>query len=234
MCVVAHPDDECFAFGGALLLAAQAGWETNVLCLTDGQAATNRGNAADGAELGRIRRSEFAQSCALLGVRQHELLTYGDGTLEFADTDRVTRELVERIRRFRPEVVLTFGLDGGLNVHADHAMVSAFTTLAYHWSGRPKRFPDIDLEAFAPDRLYHASTVFTLEDRETLHPAPWSVKLDIRSVKKIKEDAMRAHTSQAAILEKIQPWWDRYGDAEYYTLAAGSTPQPAHLSQTLF
>ncbi len=42
VCVVAHPDDECYAFGGALALAAAQGVETYVVCLTDGQAATNR------------------------------------------------------------------------------------------------------------------------------------------------------------------------------------------------
>ena len=52
MCVTAHPDDECYAFGGALALAADRGVETYVVCLTDGQAATNRGDAADGEALG--------------------------------------------------------------------------------------------------------------------------------------------------------------------------------------
>ena len=60
MCVTAHPDDECFAFGGALALAADRGIETYVVCLTDGQAATNRGDAASGEELGAMRREEFA------------------------------------------------------------------------------------------------------------------------------------------------------------------------------
>ena len=31
--------------------------------------------------------------------------------------------LVERMRRFKPDVVMTFGGDGGLNTHADHMMV---------------------------------------------------------------------------------------------------------------
>ena len=46
MCVTAHPDDECFAFGGALALAAEQGVETYVICFTDGQAASHRGDAA--------------------------------------------------------------------------------------------------------------------------------------------------------------------------------------------
>ena len=62
MCVVAHPDDECFAFGGALSLAADREIETYVLCLTDGQAATARGTAMTGEELGKLRRAEFAWS----------------------------------------------------------------------------------------------------------------------------------------------------------------------------
>ena len=60
MLVVAHPDDECFAFGGALALAAERGIETYVICLTDGQAATYRGEAASGEELGRRSSSPRA------------------------------------------------------------------------------------------------------------------------------------------------------------------------------
>ena len=52
LCVTAHPDDECFAFGGALALAAERGAETSVLCLTDGQAGTHRPADTTNAELG--------------------------------------------------------------------------------------------------------------------------------------------------------------------------------------
>src|SRR5258708_31947858 len=85
MCVVAHPDDECFAFGGALALAAERGIETYVICLTDGQAASNRGDAATGAALGAMRRDEFRRSCEVLGVTHHELMDYHDGRLEFVE-----------------------------------------------------------------------------------------------------------------------------------------------------
>jgi len=102
MCVVAHPDDECFAFGGALTLAAERGVETYVVCLTDGQAARNRGDAASGEELGQMRRAEFAASCRVLGVAQHELLDYHDAQLERVDFSSAAGRLVERVRRFRP------------------------------------------------------------------------------------------------------------------------------------
>src|SRR5580700_11237528 len=96
LCVTAHPDDECFGFGGALMLAAERGVETSVICFTDGQAATNRGSAASGAELGRMRREEFAASCRILDVTHHELLDYQDAQLEFANFSDTAAMLVER------------------------------------------------------------------------------------------------------------------------------------------
>ena len=142
MCVTAHPDDECFGFGGALALAADRGIETYVVCLTDGQAATNRGDAASGAALGEMRREEFRASCEVLGVTQHELMDYQDGRLEFVEFPVAAGRLVERMRRFKPDVVITFGGDGGLNTHADHMMASMLTTAAFHWAGQAKRYPD--------------------------------------------------------------------------------------------
>src|SRR5580698_3165607 len=98
LCVTAHPDDECFAFGGALALAVERGVEVSVLCLTDGQAATNRGVAKSGPELGAMRRAEFVASCKLLGIAHYEILHYQDAQLEFADFSEVAGLLTERIR----------------------------------------------------------------------------------------------------------------------------------------
>ena len=234
MCVVAHPDDECFAFGGALLLANQAGFETYVVCLTDGQAATNRGAAADGQDLGRMRRDEFERSCAVLGVTKNELLDYQDGQLEFAEMRVAARKLVERMRTWKPQIVLTFGLDGSLNVHADHTMVSCFTSAAFHWSARAKRFPELGPEPFAPQRLYHQSTAYKLDGREPQLPSPWTVELDISAVRATKEAAFHEHKSQLPILEKVQPYWDKYGDKEHYVLAGATQPQAAVLTDSLF
>ncbi len=233
MCVVAHPDDECFAFGGALALAAERGVESYVLCLTDGQAATARGTATSAEELGRMRRAEFAASCNILGVRHHELLDYQDGRLEFVEFSRAAGRLVERMRRFRPDVVITFGGDGSLNTHPDHMMVSALTTTAFHWSGREKRYPDL-AQVFQPRRLYTLSTEIFLPDRQPPLPAPWSVRLDVSSVLERKKEAFRAHISQAPLMERTQDLFERHGRFEFYTLIAAATPQPVATAQDLF
>ncbi len=233
MCVVAHPDDECFAFGGALALAADRGVATYVVCLTDGQAATNRGDAASGEELGRMRRAEFASSCEILGVREHELMDYSDAQLEFVDTSRAAGRLVERMRRFRPDVVITFGADGALNTHADHTMVSMLATAAFHWSGREKRYPELG-SAFQPKRLFHLSTNFFMPDRQAPLPAPWTVQLDIEAVRERKAEAFRAHASQAPLMERTRELFARFGGEEFYTLMASAEAQPARLTTDLF
>ena len=234
MCVVAHPDDECFAFGGALALAVRAGYEVSVVCLTDGQAATNRGDSADSSKLGAMRREEFARSCAVLGVSHHELLDYQDGKLEFVNVSEAAEKIVRRMRTFKPEVVLTFAMDGSLNVHADHMMVSAITSAAFHWAARGKRYLEQGLEPWQADRLYLQSTDFMLPDREPQLPTPWSVRLNVSSVRGIKEAAFREHTSQLPVLDKVQPFWDRYGDAEFYVLAAAKEPQEIAITRSMF
>ncbi|MCU1319841.1 MAG: GlcNAc-PI de-N-acetylase [Edaphobacter sp.] len=233
MCVVAHPDDECFAFGGALALAADRGIETYVVCLTDGQAATNRGDAASGQDLGKIRREEFAASCKVLRVAHHELLDFHDGRLEFVDFSRAAEQLVERMRRFKPNVVVSFGMDGGLNTHADHMMVSALATAAFHWCGQTKRYPHL-ATVHQPDRLFYVTTNFFLEARQAPKPMPWTVTLDIRSVQERKHEAFRQHGSQAPLMEQTRKLFEKYGAEEFYALAAASEPQPARQMTDLF
>ncbi len=226
LCVVAHPDDECFAFGGALALAAERGVETSVICLTDGQAATHRGGAANPEQLGAMRSKEFADSCAVLGVRHHELLDYQDAQLEYHSLHELGCELTQRVRSLRPHVVLTFGGEGALNNHPDHTTVSSAATAAFHWSGNAKRFPQFGTP-WRPQRLFYLTTNFFLPDRPAPLVAPWTCVLDVRSVADRKRRAFEAHTSQAPLLAVANTVFDQHGAEERYVLAYTTDPQPA-------
>lgn len=233
MCVTAHPDDECFGFGGALALYADRGVEIYVVCMTDGQAATNRGDAASSEALGKMRREEFRRSCGVLGVTHNELMDYQDGRLEFVEFPLAAGRLVERMRRFQPDVVMTFGGDGGQNTHADHMMVSMLTTTAFHWAWQAKRYP----EAGAPHkakRLYYLTANFQIPNRPPAMPMPWTVTLDIRSVRERKTEAFRQHVSQAPLMEKTKDFFAKYGAEEFYALVATAEPQAARQSTDLF
>jgi len=233
MCVTAHPDDECYGFGGALALASERGIETYVVCLTDGQAATNRGDAATGEALGSMRREEFRRSCDVLGVMQHEMMDYQDGRLESVEIPVVAEKLVERMRRFQPDVVITFGGDGGQNIHPDHMMTSMLTTAAFHWAGQTKRYPAVGSPHQAA-RLYYLTSNVHIPDRPPAIMMPWTVKLDIRSVRERKSEAFRQHISQAPLMEKTKDFFAKHGAEEFYALAATPEPQAARQITDLF
>ena len=233
LCICAHPDDECFGFGGALALYASRGVEVSVICLTDGQAATNRGDASTAKELGKTRRAEFEASCKVLGVTNYEVLDYHDGQLEKESLEGLGAVLVGHIRRLRPHVVITFGLDGGLNTHADHMTVSAATSAAFHSAASPKRFVTIG-DLWQPQRLYYLTTSFFLPGRRSPLPSPWTHTLDISSVFDKKKEAFAQHKSQAPLMHMAVPIFEKNGTDEHYTLAASITAQPARQSTDLF
>src|SRR5207302_7231207 len=136
MCITAHPDDEAGGFGGSLRLYRDRGVETSVICLTPGQAASHRGGAKTDQELAALRRKEFAASCEILQVGRGIVLDYPDGQLHRLDLYSVVADLTRRIRAIRPQVVLTFGPEGGVTGHPDHAMAGVFASLAFQWAGR--------------------------------------------------------------------------------------------------
>ncbi len=134
-----------------------------------------------------------------------------------------TEHLVKRMRRFRPNVVITFGGDGGLNTHPDHMMVSFLTTTAFHWSGQAKRFPESGA-VYQPDRLFHLTTNFFIPDRQPPLPIPWTTVLDIESVRERKSEAFRQHLSQAPLMERTKAMFAKFGGQEFYTLMATRDP----------
>ena len=63
---------------------------------------------------------------------------------------------------------------------------------------------------------------------------PWTVTLDIRSVRERKTEAFRQHVSQAPLIERTKEFFERYGAEEFYALAATTDPQPARQETDLF
>jgi GGDEF domain-containing protein len=63
---------------------------------------------------------------------------------------------------------------------------------------------------------------------------PWTVTLDIRSVRERKTEAFRQHVSQAPLMEQSKDFFARYGSEEFYVLAATAEPQAARQEKDLF
>ena len=208
-------------------MAHRDGVETHLLCLTDGQAAHHRGEAADDAELGRMRRAELAAACEILGVTHHEVLHYPDGELAQQDFYALVGVIAEGIRSVRPQVVLTFGGDGGVNLHRDHIMVSVAATAAFHWSSRAEFFPEQlqrGLNPYSPQKLYYAYTPFVVvRDRPELAGAatvPYSLTLELGQLAETKLAAFQKHSSQAGVLARLGDIIRKHLEVERYLLAA--------------
>jgi LmbE family N-acetylglucosaminyl deacetylase len=169
--VFAHPDDETFCAGGTFARYADQGAETMVVSATRGQAGQIRDAAAGNRRtIAAVRERELRLACERLGVAKVRCLDHVDGTLADAGFPALVDEVAEIICELRPDVVITFGPDGGYG-HPDHVTISAVTTAACqrtagHWHRPPRlyyrHFPSGDLlmmERFAawltsqPDRF---------------------------------------------------------------------------------
>ncbi|WP_158615281.1 PIG-L deacetylase family protein [Acidipila sp. EB88] len=231
MCLTAHPDDEAGAFGAALLLAAEQGIETSVVCLTEGAAGSYRQEGQTDEELAASRREEFVDACHALAIDEARLLKYPDGQLWEQPFLSLVGVFVEGIRRFRPHVVLTFGGEGGVNLHRDHTTVSLAATAAFHWAGRSGFFAEQleTLPIWAPQKLYYAATQFlSTRDEEaqrggTMPPVSLSLHLDDALMER-KLAVFGKHTSQRGVIERVRAQFGDQMNREDYHLVATRTP----------
>ena len=219
--VTAHPDDEAGGFGGTLALYARRGVAVHVVCLTAGTAARNRGPAKTNEELAAMRREEFAASCKLLGVTG-EVLDFPDGGLTKIGLEPVG-ELVLRVRKLKPHVVLSFGPEGGLTGHLDHGMAGVFASTAFQWAGRPERFPEQLADGTSVHRaqkLYWSTAPFELPQRPPIALPPVTASIEIGDLLELKIRAFKQHTTQAPLFPRFEQSMERMSRTEYFHLAA--------------
>ncbi|MBW4029400.1 MAG: PIG-L family deacetylase [Acidobacteria bacterium] len=114
--VCAHPDDESFGLGAAISTFGESGASTTVLCFTHGEASTL---GADVGDLGQVRSEELATAAVELGVRDVELLHYGDGRLSEESLGELSDHVDQMIDRSTADLLLVFD-EGGITGHADH------------------------------------------------------------------------------------------------------------------
>lgn len=130
MGIFAHPDDEVFCAGGALAQFAHASCQTMVLSATRGEAGQIQdAHAATRATLGVVRERELRAACDQLGIHTVTCLDYHDGMLSEVDQSELVDVIAAHIRAFDPDIVITFGPNGGSG-HPDHIAISDVTTRA--------------------------------------------------------------------------------------------------------
>ena len=134
--VLAHPDDEDPV---APLLAryAREGVQVHLVIATDGGQGTGfaaaRGDTPPAEQdLVRARTEEAHCAAQALGLKPPILLGFADGKLgdyagDRALVYRLTQRIAEELQRLHPDVIVTWGPEGGMG-HPDHRMISNIVT----------------------------------------------------------------------------------------------------------
>lgn len=121
----AHPDDAELACSGTILKEVAAGKKVGICDLTKGEMGT-RGSA-------EIRMQEVQKSSKILGLSARENVNIGD--IFFEINTENTLKLVEVIRKYRPEIVLTNAAE---DRHPDHGKGCEIAVKACFWAGLTK------------------------------------------------------------------------------------------------
>jgi len=189
----AHPDDQEFTVAGTLAKWARAGSRIVTVCLTNGEAGSNRHTPPDMTRerLAKIRQEEQRAACRVLGVEDVLFLGYADGVLE--PTIALRRNLTRLIRRYRPDAVVcgdpTVRFFGARYMnHPDHRVASDVALDAVFPSAETRFiFPELLDEGLEP---HHVRAVW-------LHASDRAdTFVDIAGVLEVKIRALREHASQ--------------------------------------
>lgn len=183
LAVLAHPDDESFGMGGTLALYAQRGAEVHLVCATRGEAGEMDPEYLEGfGSIAERREHELRCAAETIGLAGVHFLDYRDSgmhgsennhhpqALAAAPLDEVAGKITHLIRRFCPQVVLTFDPIGGYR-HPDHIAVHQATVLAFERAGDPAAYPG-DRPPYRPQKLY-----FHTISRRFLRLAVWLMPL---------------------------------------------------------
>jgi bacillithiol biosynthesis deacetylase BshB1 len=174
LAIAAHRDDVELTCGGTLLRAADQGYVTGILDLTQGEMGT-RGSA-------ELRAAEAERAARVLGVRERRNAGLPDAGIH--NTDETRRLVVEQIRHFAPRVVI---LPFPVGRHPDHRLASELARDACFLSGLA-RYP----AAGAPHRPH--KILYALAYRED--PVKPTFVVDITDQMARKMEAIRCYASQ--------------------------------------
>ncbi len=212
MAVLAHPDDESLGFGGTLAKYASEGVEVVVVTATRGERGRFHGWSADDprhpgrAALAEIRERELRAAAAALGVHRVSVLGFEDSELDRVDPREAVSRIVVELLSGRPDIVVTFGPDGGYG-HPDHIAISQFTTAAIVGAAGTHRvsklyylaWPQSTWAAYEAAVKRLTSNVDGVERQATPWP-DWAVTtmIDTRHVWPSVWQAVSSHESQVA------------------------------------
>lgn len=158
--VVAHPDDE----DGAMLTycARGLGAKTTLFSVTRGEGGANLISKHFFDELGILRTLEHEESAKYYGIdlRYSRAVDYGysktldEAIRQWGGEETVLADLVREVRTSRPDVIVSRFRGDPRDGHGHHQFAGVMAQRVMEAAGDPKRFPELDLAPWKPQKLY--------------------------------------------------------------------------------
>jgi LmbE family N-acetylglucosaminyl deacetylase len=161
----AHPDDEDTSL--LALLVRGLGADAAYLSLNRGEGGQNLIGPELGVGLGLVRTEELLAARRLDGAEQFFSRAYDFGYSKFAEEtfnfwprDSLLADVVDVVRRFRPQIIVSTFSGTPRDGHGQHQVAGILAREAFDVAGDPGRFPDQlaeGLEPWTPLKLYRST-----------------------------------------------------------------------------
>jgi LmbE family N-acetylglucosaminyl deacetylase len=222
LAIGAHPDDIEFGCGGTLAKWARRGCAIHHAVLTDGSKGTWDVDQDERA-LVRTRQEEQRDAARILGGSA-DVTFFGRVDGELQNSQRERRDVVELIRRLKPDVVLGHDPWRRYRLHPDHrhagfvvtdSVVAARDPLFYKGGLAAHRPAALLLwEADEPDHFEDIETSFAAKIEALLaHRSQW------RSTMQVSADLDASGEQVEAFRERVGRWARENGDRAGLELA---------------
>ena len=179
--ISAHPDDAEISAAGTIIKAVKEGKIVALVDLTQGERGT-RGSA-------ELRMKEAENASRIMGTHYRENLKFAD--CFFTDTQENKLQIIDSIRKYRPDVVFTNSLR---DRHPDHARAAKLVADACFYAGLPKI--ETNHSAWRPRAVYHFN--------QDYYNVPDFV-VDIAPFIEQKIEALKAFSSQFFDPNSLEP-----------------------------
>lgn len=189
LAVMAHPDDIEILAGGTLLQLVLKGWDAGMITMTAGDCGSNESRTKE--EISRIRYAEAWEAANSIGA-WYECAGFMD--VEIFTCKKSIRRIVELIRRFNPDIVITHS---PADYMLDHEETSRIVRSAVFGSIMPlyqtKHIPPAASLSSVP-ALYYADPVEGVDPMgRRIYP---DFYIDISNRMKEKREFLSKHNSQ--------------------------------------
>jgi N-acetyl-1-D-myo-inositol-2-amino-2-deoxy-alpha-D-glucopyranoside deacetylase len=230
MVVLAHPDDESFGMGGTLAKYASEGVKVRLVCATRGEVGEVEPDLLEGYKsIADLRVHELSCAARKLGLVSVDYLGYRDsgmqGSIEnrnskslfLAPLEKVAEKIVVLMKKYQPQVLVTFDPAGGY-LHPDHVAVNRAAEKAFFLM---QRMAEGIEGIYHPQKLYfHTMPVGILKYSVKLMPLlgmnprqfgknkdidltqifsrefPTNARINYRDVVELRDQAAACHASQ--------------------------------------